>query len=227
MSPPLTNVSGMVSEHQRQQIEAIGGERGLSAGLREVVTAGLLAMSCDVALLAPVDELQQLVTRLSFITGRRTASGAWWCPDNRALPPTEQLNPVGDVIATRDGVALLAGSCAVVVDLGEGLILAREAGREISSQVCLGSLMPLAANIAPAILRLSDGPGRVPLDPTVTLERSGTGAVRLSAQGVGVSAPVEVVLSFGAELLSLAARSAARSVATREQQERQLQEVEP
>jgi hypothetical protein len=114
-----------------------------------------------------------------------------------------------------------------VVDLGEGLILARQAGQEISAPITLGSLMPLAANIAPAILRLSDGPGRVPLDPTVALERTGTGAVRLSAQGVGVVAPVEVVLSFGAELLSLATRSAARSVATREALERQLQEVEP
>jgi hypothetical protein len=218
-----------VAPHQLQQLQAIGGDRGVSAGLRDVISAGLLARAGDAALLAPVEELQALVTRLSFISGRRTGSGALWCPDGcQSLPPAEGLNPVGEVVATPDAVALLAGCCALVVDLGEGLILARENGREISSHVCLGSLMPLAANIAPAICRLGDsGPGRVPLDPTVALERTGTGAVRLSAQGVGVVAPVEVVLSFGAELLSLATRSAARSVATREALERQLQEVEP
>ncbi len=225
----MRHISGLIPEHQLQQITAIGGDRGVSAGLRETISAGLLALAGDAALLAPVEELQALVTRLSFISGRRTGSGALWCPDGcQSLPPAEGLNPVGEVVATPDAVALLAGCCALVVDLGEGLILARENGREISSHVCLGSLMPLAANIAPAICRLGDsGPGRVPLDPTVALERTGTGAVRLSAQGVGVVAPVEVVLSFGAELLSLATRSAARSVATREALERQLQEVEP
>lgn len=218
----------MIPEHQLQQIAAIGADRGVSAGLRDTISAGLLALAGDAALLAPVEELQALVTRLSFITGRRTGSGALWCPDGcQSLPPPEGLNPAGEVISTPDAVALLSGSCALVVDLGEGLILARQAGQEISAAITLGSLMPLAANIAPAILRLSDGPGRVPLDPTVALERTGTGAVRLSAQGVGVVAPVEVVLSFGAELLSLATRSAARSVATREALERQLQEVKP
>lgn len=227
MSPPLEHVSGLIAPHQREQIEAIGGDRGLSAGLRDVVGAGLLALQADMALLAPVDELQQLVTRLSFITGRRTGSGAWWCPTNPALPPADQLNPVGDVVATVDAVALIADNAAVVVDLGEGLIVARENGREISSQCCLGSIMPLAASVAPAICRLGDsGPGRVQLDPTVTLERTGTGAVRLSAQGVGVIVPVEVVLSFAAELLSLCARSAAKSVAVREALERQVAEVE-
>lgn len=218
----------MIPEHQLQQIAAIGGDRGVSAGLRDTISAGLLALQGDCALIRPVSELAALADRLARIQGRITGSGALWCPDGcQSLPPAEGLNPAGEVVATPDAVALLAGSCALVVDLGEGLILARQDGQEISSHVCLGSLLPLAATIAPAILRLSDGPGRVPLDPTVTLERSGTGAVRLSAQGVGVSAPVEVVLSFGAELLSLAARSAARSVATREQLERQLQEVQP
>ena len=124
--------------------------------------------------------------------------------------------------------AIITASAALVVDLDEGLILARENGREISSDVHLGSLMPLAANIAPAICRLGDsGPGRVQLDSTVLMERTGTGAVRLSAQGLGVTAPVEVVLSFAAELLALCARSAAKSVAVREALERQVAEVKP
>jgi hypothetical protein len=166
--------------------------------------------------------------RLSFVTGRRTGSGALWCPDGcQSLPPAEGLNPDGEVVSTPDAVALLAANSALVVDLGEGLILARENGREVSSHICLGSLMPLAANIAPAIVKLGDaGPGRLQLDPTVTLERTGTGAVRLSAQGVGVTAPVEVTLGFAAELLSLATRSAAKSVAVREALNRTL-EVTP
>jgi hypothetical protein len=225
----LRHISGLIPEHQLQQITAIGGDRGVSAGLRETISAGLLALAGDAALLAPVEELQALVTRLSFITGRRTGSGALWCPDGcQSLPPAEGLSPDGEVVATPDAVALLADSAALVVDLGEGLILARENGAEISSHVCLGSLMPLAANIAPVIVKLgAAGPGRLQLDSTVTLERTGTGAVRLSAEGVGVTAPVETVLSFAAELLSLATRSAARSVATREALERQLQEVQP
>ncbi len=225
----MRHISGLIPEHQLQQITAIGGDRGVSAGLRETISAGLLALAGDAALLAPVEELQALVTRLSFITGRRTGSGALWCPDGcQSLPPAEGLSPDGEVVATPDAVALLADSAALVVDLGEGLILARENGAEISSHVCLGSLMPLAANIAPVIVKLgAAGPGRLQLDSTVTLERTGTGAVRLSAEGVGVTAPVETVLSFAAELLSLATRSAARSVATREALERQLQEVQP
>jgi len=227
MSLPLTHVSGLIASHQRQQIEAIGGTAGVSAGLRDVVTLGLLALQSDMALLSPVDELQQLVTRLSFITGRRTPSGAWWCPSNPALPPADQLNPVGDVVASVDAVALIAANAALVVDLEEGLILARENGREISSQCCLGSIMPTAASLAPAICRLSaTGPGRVHLDSSVILERTGTGAVRLSAQGVGVIAPAEVVLGFAAELLSLCARTAAKSMAVRESLNRAL-EVTP
>jgi hypothetical protein len=137
------------------------------------------------------------------------------------------MNPVGEVVVTPTAAALITRTAALVVDLDEGLILARENGREISSHVCLGSLLPLAANIAPAICRLSDsGPGRVQLDSTVLMERTGTGAVRLSAQGLGVTAPVEVVLSFAAELLALCARAAAKSVAVREALNRQL-EVQP
>lgn len=216
-------------QHQLDQITAIGGDRGVSAGLRDTIGAGLLALQGDAALLAPVEELHRLITRLSFITGRRTGSGALWCPDGcKSLPPPEGLNPAGEVIATPDAVALVTGSAALVVDLGEGVIVARENGRELSSVITLGGLMPVASNIAPAICRLSDsGPGRVQLDPTVTLERTGSGAVRLSAQGLGVIVPVEVMLGFATELLSLATRSAAKSVATREALERQLQEVQP
>lgn len=228
MSPPLEHVSGLIPEHQKQQIEALGGEAGVSAGLRDVVAAGLLALQGDAALIRPIDELQALVTRLSFVTGRRTPSGAWWCPANPALPPADQLNPLGDVVASVDAVALITSNGAFVVDLEEGLILARENGREISSQCCLGSIMPTAASLAPAICRLSaSGPGRVHLDSSVILERTGNGAVRLSAQGVGVIAPAELVLSFAAELLSLATRSAAKSVAVRESLERQVAEVQP
>jgi hypothetical protein len=136
LSPPLRHISGLIPEHQLQQITAIGGDRGVSAGLRETISAGLLALAGDAALLAPVEELQALVTRLSFIQGRRTGSGALWCPDGcQSLPPAEGLNPAGEVVATPDAVALLAGCCALVVDLGEGLILAREGGREVSSHV--------------------------------------------------------------------------------------------
>jgi hypothetical protein len=87
--------------------------------------------------------------------------------------------------------------------------------------------MPLAANIAPAICRFRDnGPGRMMVADGVALERTGSGAVRLSAQGFGVIAPVEVVLGFAAELLSLATRTAAKTVAAVEALEASL-EVSP
>lgn len=227
MPPNLQPVAGLIPEHQKQQIEAIGGAAGVSAGLRDVVTAGLLALQGDAALLAPVAELQALVTRLSFVTGRRTPAGALWAPTDQALPPPEGLNPAGEVVATVGAVALITKTAAFVVDLGEGTILSRENGKEISSPVCLGTLLPLAANIAPALCQLRDnGPGRLQLADAVHLERTGSGAVRLSAQGHGVIAPVEVVLGFAAELLSLATRSAAKSVAVRESLNRAL-EVTP
>jgi hypothetical protein len=217
-----------VPQRQLDQITAIGGDRGVSAGLRDTIGAGLLALQGDAALLAPVDELHRLITRLSFISGRRTPSGALWCPDGcQSLPPPEGLNPAGEVIATPTAVALIAATSTFVVDLDEELILVNENGRAISAPIALGSLMPLASNIAPAIMHLSSGQGRVQLDSAVTVERSGSGAVRLSAQGLGVIAPVEVALGFGAELLSLCVRSAARSIATREALNRQLQEVQP
>ncbi len=228
MSPPLETVSARISQHQRQQIETIGGDRGLSGGLREVVTAGLLALTCDVALLSPVDELQQLVTRLSFITGRRTGSGAWWCPDNQALPPTEQLNPVGDVIATPDAVALITGSAAVVVDLADGLLVARENGREVTAEVDLAQLMAPACLLPAAVAGLANSgrTGRRELGAGLVLELTGSGAFRLSVQGHGATAPDELVMGFAAELLSLITRSMAKSAAVRRQLNEQLNQSE-
>ena len=218
MPPNLQPVAGLIPEHQKQQIEAIGGADGVSAGLRDVVAAGLLALQGDAALLAPVEELQALVTRLSFIQGRRTGSGAWWCPANEALPSADQLNPVGDVVATPDGVALLAGNAALIVDLGAGVLVSRENGRETSIEVDITQLMQPMALLPAAIAGLA-GVGQVGRRDLgaagLALELTGSGAMRLSAQGLGVTASDEVLLCLAAELLSLATRTLAKSAAAR------------
>ena len=59
MPPPLEHVSGLITPHQKQQIEAIGGDAGVSAGLRTAITAGLLALQGDCALIQPIDELRE------------------------------------------------------------------------------------------------------------------------------------------------------------------------
>jgi len=229
MSPPLEHVSGLITPHQREQITALGGDAGVSAGVRIAITAGLLALQGDAALLAPVDELQALVTRLAFIQGRRTGSGAWWCPTNEALPPADQLNPVGDVVATPDGVAVMAGNSALIVDFGAGVLVARENGREITAEVDIAQLMQPIALLPAAIAGLAGNGqvGRRDLGAAcLSLELTGSGALRLSAQGLGVTASDEVFLCFAAELLSLATRSMAKSAAARRALDEVLQQTE-
>lgn len=112
----------MVSEHQLQQIVDIGGSEGVSAGLRSVVSAGLLA---------PVSELHQLADKLAKIQGRRTTAGGWWAPTEDALPEPGELDPAGSVLVTPAAVGLL-GDGALSIDLAAGEIAGRVSGHEIT-----------------------------------------------------------------------------------------------
>jgi len=228
LSPPLKNISGSVSEHQAQQIAAIGGAEGFSAGLRTVTTAGLLALQSDAALLQPVSELLALSDRLATVTGRRTPAGAHWCPTGESLPPREALDPHGAVVCMPQSVGVLAGDTALVVDLGEALIVARQGDQETTVSVDLQELAGPAALLPASLAGLAlAGPGRRDLGGGLAVERTGSDQLRLSLQGLGVNIPPDIGQIFAAELCSLVARSATASIAARLELERTLQEVTP
>ena len=228
MSPPLRNVSGMVSEHQLQQIAAIGRDAGVSAGLRSVVSAGLLALQGDVALLAPVSELLALSDRLATVTGRKTPSGAHWCPTGESLPPRDALDPHGAVVVMPQSVGLIAGDAALVLDLGDALIVARQGNQEVSASIDLQELSGPAALLPASLAGLAlAGPGRRDLGGGLAVERTGSDQLRISLQGLGVNCPPDVGQVFAAELCSLVARAATASIAARIELERTLQVVTP
>lgn len=227
MSQRLENVGGMVMPHQKQQIEAIGGDRGISAGLRDVISAGLLALRGDCALIAPIQELQAVADRLACITGRRTPAGAWWAPTSEAMPQPSELDEHGDVVATVSAVGLL-GDGSIVFDLKAGAITANSGGHELSLPVELGDLVHPAALLPATLAGLATaGPGRRELGLGLAVERTGDGLCRVTLQGVGASTTPTAAQTFAAELLGLIARATRQSAAARIALERQLnQEVE-
>jgi hypothetical protein len=228
MSPPKEHISGLIHPHQREQIEAIGGDRGISAGLRDVVTAGLLALRGDAALIAPIEELQTLAYQLARITGRTTPAGAIWAPTPEAMPQPSELDPTGAVVATPGAVGLL-GDGAVVIDMKNGTITTNSGGHEISVPVELGDLVHPVALLPATLAGLAAaGPGRRELGLGLAVERTGDGLCRVTLQGVGVSATPQAAQTFAAELLGLIARATRQSAAARVALERQLQqEVTP
>ena len=226
MGPPLEHVSGFIPPHQLQEINKIGADRGTSAGLRDVVVAGLLALRSDMALLQPVEDLQALVDKLANIQGRKTPSGSWWCPTDESLPSMDQLDPRGDVIAQPAAVALITGCAALVVDADAGVITIRDNGREQSVEAEPGDWMgPFCRLPAIAAHLAHQGPGRMDLGGGMALELLPVGVVRLSLQGLSVLADYTVLMRFASESLALGTRVACKSVAARLQLERQLQGV--
>ena len=218
----------MVPEHQLQQITAIGGDAGVSAGLRTAVSAGLLALQGDAALLAPVSELLALSDRLATVTGRKTPAGAHWCPTGESLPPRDALDPHGAVVVMPQSVGLIAGDSALVVDLGDALIVARQGNQEVTASIDLAELAGPAALLPASLAGLAlAGPGRRDLGGGLAVERTGSDQLRISLQGLGVNCPPDVGQVFAAELCSLVARAATASIAARIELERTLQVVTP
>ncbi len=232
LSEPLRHVSGLVAPHQLEQIQAIGGSEGISAGLRTVVSAGLLALQSDMALLQPVADLQALVNQLSYIQGRRTPCGAWWCPTDQSLPSMDQIDPRGAVIAQPAAVALITGNAALMVDAENSVLRIQEGSREQTIDAEIGVLTgPICRLPAVAAHLAHNGPGRIELGVGLWLELLPSGDVRLSAKGLGVLCNFTTLLGFASEALSLATRVACKSIDARVALERQLhsteQEVQP
>jgi hypothetical protein len=223
LSEPLRHVSGLVAPHQLQQIEAIGGTEGISSGLRTVVSAGLLALQSDVALLQPVEDLQSLVDRLAKITGRTTPAGAWWAPTREALPTVDQLDPAGAVLAMPRAVTLLTDG-TVTVDLANSEITASLDGHEVTTAFDLHDLAAVAALLPAALAGLAGaGPGRRDLGHGLAVERTQDDLCRISLRGIGARCAPDVAQTFAAELLALQARAHRASAQTRQQLNRTLQ----
>jgi hypothetical protein len=228
VSPPLETISAKIPQHQREQIAAFAGDRGLSAGLRDVIAAGLLVMlPAAAAPSQPTDELRELADRLARIQGRRTPSGAWWAPTAAALPAAEDLEPGGAVLVTPRQVALIAGG-SVMVDLVAGQITVTNAGREARVSIDLSELAGPAALLPIALAGLAEaGPGRRELGLGLAVERTADHVCRLSLQGVAVRCSADIATTFAAELLGLMARSARAAFDTREALEQSLAELQP
>jgi hypothetical protein len=227
VSPPLETISAKIPQHQREQIAAFAGDRGLSAGLRDVIAAGLLVMLPDAAPSQPTDELRELADRLARIQGRRTPAGGWWAPTAAALPAAEDLEPGGAVLVTPRQVALIAGG-SVMVDLVAGQITVRDADHESRVSIDLSELAAPAALLPAALAGLAaTGPGRRDLGLGLAVERTPDHVCRLSLQGVAVRCSPDIATTYAAELLGLMARSARLSFDTRLQLERQVAELQP
>lgn len=226
MPPPTVHVSGRIAPHQLEQIAAIGGDEGVSAGLREVVTAGLLALKGDCALIRPVSELHQLADRLALIQGRITPAGAWWAPTREALPSPDQLDPAGAVLVTPMAVGLVGDGC-LIVDLEAGEITATLSGHETSASVDLNELAGPAALLPASLAGLGlAGPGRRDLGHGLSAERTADDLFRITLQGIGARCCPTLAQTFAAELLGLVARASYRAARTRQQLNRVL-EVTP
>jgi len=226
LSPPLRHVSGLIPEHQLEQIQAIAAGRGVSAGLRDVITAGLLALQGDCALVAPVSELHELADKLAKIQGRTTPAGAWWAPTREALPSPDQLEPSGAVLVTPGAVALL-GDGSLIIDLGAGEITANLGGHEVNTTVDLSELAGPAALLPASLAGLAGaGPGRRDIGLGLAVERTADNLCRVTLQGIGARCTPDTAQTFAAELVGLVARTARASAQTRVELNRRL-EVTP
>jgi len=229
MPPNLQHVAGLIPEHQKQQIEAIGGG-AVSAGLRTAISAGLLALQGDCALIQPIDELRELADRLARIQGRRTPAGGWWAPTREALPSHQELDSGGAVLVMPQSVGLVAGG-ALVIDLESGLITASNndsPDSQINARIDLGDLVAPAAVLPAALAGLAiAGPGRREIGLGMAIERTGDELCWLTLQGVGARCDAQLAHTFAAELQGLVARAYAVSASARMSLERQLSEVTP
>lgn len=168
--PPLVPVSGLVDPGHRDLIVALGGEQGVSAGLRLIVAAGAAATrSPSSPVLQELDALRGLADRLAGVLGRQTPSGAWWCPSDDCWPAPELLSADGDVVSSPKRV-VLAGSVvggvagALAVDLETWRLEAQQSDRVASVALELGTFAPLVGTIAPGLIQLAaTGPGPVEL----------------------------------------------------------------
>lgn len=225
-SEPLQPISGLIPADHLEQVAAIGGSRGLSAGVRDTIAAGLLALRGDAAMLAPIGELHKLADKLATITGRTTPSGAIWAPTEEALPPVEMLDPSGAVVVTPQAVGLLAGAGALVIDMEAGAVIVRGDGGELQQPLELADLAELAAMLPAVLQALARQAGGVRIACGLLAERTGTGSFRLSLQGVGPSCEPDVAFMFAAEVVALFARRVACTIRTRQQLEQALQQQE-
>lgn len=215
----------MIPPDHLQAIAKISGNDGMSAGLRAVVAAGLAVLQGDApATLAAVDELDRLADRLASITGRRTPSGAWWAPNDAAMPERTQLAPQGDVVASPNRVVLAGASGALMVDLNHQAMEAQDPMHAASQPVDLHQLIGLAVLLPAAIIRLANtGPGREEVADGLTVERRDSGSIVFNLRGVITTSTVAPALQFCSELLSLATRGIQSAVDIRAALDRQLQ----
>jgi hypothetical protein len=225
-SEPLQPISGLISAEHLAQVVAIGGERGVSAGLRDVVSAGLSALNSDAALMLPVAQLEALADRLARVTGRKLPSGAWWAGSDAAMPEPEQLDRHGDTVVSPGRVVLAGEQGALMADAGGRQLAAQDGERHASQPVELAELAGVAGMLTAGLVRLAQtGPGRISLGCGLTLERLEAGPGRVSLHGVGVAASMPALWTFAAELTGLVAGGIAEGIEIRSRLNAQLAEV--
>jgi hypothetical protein len=223
LSPPLKPVSGLISAEQLDAVAAIGGDRGVSAGLRDVVSAGLSALNSDAALMLPVAQLEALADRLARVTGRKLPSGAWWAGSDAAMPEPEQLDRYGDVVVSPGRVVLAGEQGAIMADAGGRQLAAQDGDQHSSQPVELAELAGVAGMLTAGLVRLAQtGPGRIELGCGLMLERLEAGPGRLSLHGVGVTASMPALWMFSAELTALVAGGIAEGIEIRSRLNKQL-----
>jgi hypothetical protein len=228
LSPPLKPVSGLIEPHQLEAITAIGGDRGVSAGLRDVVALGLAAVDSDAALLLPVDQLRAMADRLDRVTGRKLPSGAWWAGCDAAMPQPAQLDRSGDVVVSPGRVVLAGEAGAIMADAGGRQLAAQDNDRHSSQPVELAELAGVAGMLSAGLVRLAQsGPGRIELGCGLTLERLEAGPGRLTLHGVGVVATMPALWMFAAEITALVAGGISEGIEIRSRLNAQLAEVTP
>ena len=217
----------MVPAEHRQQLANIGGRDGISSGLRLAVAAGLAALDGQSpSLQAAVDHLDHLADQLASVSGRRTPSGAWWAPTQASAPEPDQLDPVGAVVATPNGVVLIAADAVLAVDLQVGLVSAIEDGEEQAVPADVQALAAPIALVLPSLIGLSSaGPGQRELGCGLAIERTAADLVAITLGSLGPLVPADVAWQWAAEMSALLSRSLSRSVRLRSELERQLAEV--
>jgi hypothetical protein len=222
-SEPLQPISGLITGEHLAAVAAIGGERGVSAGLRDTIAMGLSALNSDAALMLPVSQLQALADRLATITGRKLPSGAWWAGSDAAMPEPEQLDRYGDVVVSPGRVVLAGEQGAIMADAGGRQLAAQDGERHASQPVELAELAGVAGMLTAGLVRLAQtGPGRIELGCGLMLERLEAGPGRVSLHSVGVVASMPALWMFSAELTALVAGGIAEGIEIRSRLNKQL-----
>jgi hypothetical protein len=227
-SEPLQPISGLIPAEHLQQVTAIGGERGVSAGVRDVIAMGLAAVNSDAALLLPIAQLEALAARLAKVTGRKLPSGAWWAASDQAMPEPSELDRYGDVVVSPGRVVLAGEAGALMADAGGRQLAAQDGERHASQPVELAELAGVAGMLSAALVRLAQtGPGHIELGCGLVLERMEAGPGRLSLRGVGAVASMPALWMFAAELTGLVAAGISEGIEIRSRLNQQLAEVQP